>query len=100
MKRLRNNIDKLTRLTQERKTIRKRREYEDNDEHSSLPMIDQNGYAFEAPDDLDPKSDMKVGRNIAKKISLSELKSFNENTHQSLSPPRKNNSLMDVYKFN
>jgi len=31
VKRLRNNIDKLTRLTQEWKIIRKRREYEDDD---------------------------------------------------------------------
>ena len=81
MKRLRNNIDKLTRLTQEWKMIRKRREYDDTDEPSSLPVIDQNGYAFEAPDNLDPKFDMRIGKNIVKKISLSELKSFNENTH-------------------
>lgn len=61
--------------------IRKRREYDDTDEPSSLPVIDQNGYAFEAPDNLDPKFDMRIGKNIVKKISLSELKSFNENTH-------------------
>ena len=98
MKRLRNNIEKLTRLTQEWKIIRKRREYEDED--ASLPIIDQSGYGFDAPQNLDPKFDIKIGRNIVKKISLSELKSFNDNSHQSLSPPRKNGSLMDVYKFN
>ena len=81
MKRLRNNIDKLTRLTQEWKMIRRRREYEDYDD-TPMPLIEQNStYAFEAPQDLDPKFDLKIGRNIVKKISLSELKSYNENTH-------------------
>lgn len=69
MKRLRNNIEKLTKLTQEWKQIRKRREYEDNDD-TMLPMIEQNAYAFEAPQNLDAKFDMKLGRNIVKKISL------------------------------
>lgn len=99
MKRLRNNIEKLTRLTQEWKMIKKRREYEDMDE-ATLPLIEPNSYALEVAQNMDPKFDARIGRNMVKKISLSELKSFNDNTHATLSPPRKNNSLMDVYKFN
>jgi len=49
MKRLRNNIDKLTRLTQEWKMIRKRREYEDYDDTPGQNMDQNSSYAFEAP---------------------------------------------------